>query len=78
MFKVLDKLHLSNMYCITVEGDTRLLKNGVKLIDEKGNTSEIETVAMSNYQNIEDYKKYAELVLHGDIENIGTTLFLNV
>lgn len=45
------------MYCITVEGDTQLLKNGVKLIDEKGNTSEIETVAMSNYQNIEDYKK---------------------
>jgi hypothetical protein len=66
------------MYCIAVEGDTQLLKNGVKLIDEKGNTSEIETVAMSNYQNIEDYKKYAELVLHGDIENIGTTLFLNV
>ena len=51
MFKVLDKLHLSNMYCITVEGDTQLLKNGVKLIDEKGNTSEIETDRKSTRLN---------------------------
>ena len=37
MFKVLDKLHIGNMYCIAIEGDTTLLKNGLMLIDEKGN-----------------------------------------
>lgn len=77
-FKVLDKLHIGNMYCVAVEGDTQLLKNGLMLIDEKGNTFEIKTVAMTNYNNIKDYKKYAHLVLHGDIENIGTILFINV
>ena len=79
MFKVLDKLHLGkNMYCVSVEGDIQRLKNGLKLVDEKGNTFEIETVAMTDYQNIEDYKNHAELVLFGDIENIGKNLFLNV
>lgn len=78
MLKVLDKFYLGNRYCVSVEGDIRLLKNGIKLVDEKRNTFEIETVAMSNYQSIEDYRKYAELVLVGDIENMGENLFLNV
>lgn len=77
MFKVLDKLRLGNMYCVSVEGDIQFLKNGIKLIDEKRNIYEIETVAISDYQNIEDYDKHAELVLCGDIENIGETLFLS-
>jgi len=75
MFKVLDKLRLGNMYCVSVEGDIKLLKNGIKLIDQKKNIFKIETVAMSHYQNIEDYNKHAELELCGDIENIGETLF---
>ena len=37
VFKVLDKLCLPNNYCVSVEGDTQLLRNGLKLIDEKGN-----------------------------------------
>lgn len=78
MLKVLDKLHLGNMYCVSVEGDIRLLKNGIKLVDEKGNTFEIETVAMSDYQSVEYYRKHAELVLVGDIENMGENLFLEV
>lgn len=78
MFKVLDKLHVGNMYCVSVEGDIQQLKNGLKLIDEKGNMFESETVAMSDYQNMEDYKKHANLVLFGDIEKMGKNLFLNV
>lgn len=78
MFKVLDKLKMGKKYCISVEGEIQFLKNGIKLVDEKGNTFEIETVAMSDYQNIEDLKKRAELVLVGDIERMGDNLFLNV
>lgn len=78
MLKVLDKLHVGNRYCVSGEGDIQQLKNGLKLIDEKGNMFEIETVAMSDYQNIEDYKKHANLVLFGDIEKMGKNLFLNV
>ena len=77
MFKVLDKLRVSDMYSILVEGDTSLLANGLKLIDEKGNVFEIETVGMTKYQNVDDYKKYANIVLCGDVENIGETLFLS-
>ena len=77
MFKVLDKLCVSDMYSILVEGDTSLLANGLKLIDEKGNVFEIETVGMTKYQKIDDYKKYANIVLCGDVENIGETLFLS-
>ena len=35
MFKVLDKLQVGDIYCISIEGDIQLLKNGLKLIDEK-------------------------------------------
>lgn len=77
MFKVLDKLQVGMVYCVSVKGNTQFLKNGLKLIDEKGNTFEIITVAISHYQNMEDYKKYAEIILNGDIENMGDVLFLN-
>ena len=77
MFKVLDKLRVSDMYSILVEGDTSLLANGLKLIDEIGNVFEIETVGMTKYHNVDDYKKYANIVLCGDVENIGETLFLS-
>ena len=66
------------MSCVSVEGDIQQLKNGLKLIDEKGNMFDIETVAMSDYHNIEDYKKHAELVLIGDIENMGKNVFFSV
>ena len=36
---------------------------------------EVETVGMPHYQNIEEYKKHAEIVLDGDVENMGDTLF---
>lgn len=77
MFKVLDKLCLPDIKCVLIEGNTEHLSKGLKLIDEKGNTFEIETVGMTKYQNVDDYKKYADVVLCGDIENIGTTLFFN-
>ena len=78
MFKVIDKLRLSAIYCVSIEGDVQLLRKGLKLVDEKGNIFEIETVGMTKYQNIEDFKKYADVVLCGDVENIGTTLFLDM
>ena len=76
VFKVLDKLRVGNTYCVSIEGDMQLLKKGLKLSDEKGNMYEVETVGMSNYQNIKDYKKRADIVLSGDVENMDDTLFL--
>lgn len=74
VFKVLDKLCLPDFYCVSVEGDTQLLRKGLKLIDEKGNIFAVETVAMTEYRNIESYKRYADIVLSGNIKNLGTTL----
>lgn len=75
MFKVLDKLCLPNIHCVSVEGDIKILEKGVKLLDEKGNIFEIESVGMTEHRNIEDYTKYADVVLCGDVENIGTMLY---
>lgn len=48
----------------------------LELIDENGNVFKIETVGMVHYRNIEDYKKIAELVLSGNVEEIGEILHL--
>lgn len=77
MLKVLGKLLVGNVYCVSVEGNIQFIKNGIKLIDEKGSEFEIRTVAMPHYKNTEDYKYCAELVLSGDVENIGKVLYLN-
>lgn len=76
MFKVIDKLCVGNKYCVSIEGDIKLLQNGLNLTDEKGNIFQIASVAMSKYQNVKEYARYAELVLNGNVENIGNTLFL--
>ena len=76
MFKVLNKLLVGSMYCISVEGDVLLLKNGLMLTDEKENIFKIETVAMPHYQNVDDLRTYAVLVLIGNVENIGEYLYL--
>ena len=77
MYKVLGKLRIGNKYGISLEGDSGLLKKGLELIDEKGNVYEIETIGMTHYKNVEDFHKYAEVMLCGNVENIGETLFLN-
>lgn len=77
MFKVLNKLFVGSMYCVSVEGDTLFLKNGLILTDEKENIFKIETVAMPHYQNVEDLRNYAELVLIGNVENIGEYLYIS-
>lgn len=76
MFKILDRLCIGGINIVSVEGDTLLLKNGLKLIDEKGNIYEIDTVGMPHYKNLKDNRMHAELVLKGDIEKIGNTLKL--
>lgn len=35
MFKVLNKLPVGSKYCVSVEGDMSLIKNGLILKDEK-------------------------------------------
>lgn len=75
-YKVLSKLRVNNIYCVSVEGDTSLLKNGLLLKDEKDNFFKIETVAMTHYQMVDDFCKYAELVLDGDVDHIGKKLFI--
>lgn len=75
MFKVLDRLSLpNNIHCVSIEGDIKFLKIGLKLLDEKGNIFEIESVGMTHFRNMEDLAKYADVVLCGDVENIGTML----
>lgn len=63
-----------NLHCISVEGNVDLLKNGLKLTDEKGNEFIIKSIGMPHYHNPEDCKMHAELILNGDIVNIGVTL----
>lgn len=75
MFKVLDKLPVGNIFCVSVEGDVGSLKNGLKLTDEKGNKFEVQTIGMTHYRNVEDRFRYADIVLSGDVENIGETLY---
>lgn len=77
MLVILDKLKIGKLQCISVEGDISFLKNGIKLHDENGNIFEVETVAMTHYKNINNYKRHAELVLRGDVETIGKILFIN-
>lgn len=77
MFRVLDIFHTPNCTCVSIEGDMRLLKNGVLLTDEKGNVFQVESVAMSKYHNIEDMHRRSEVVLRGNIEEIGTSLYIH-
>lgn len=74
MYKIMQKFQVTNKYCISVEGDTKFLKKGIKVKDEKGNIFIIESIGMVNYKNIDDYKKYAELFLIGDVKSIGKSL----
>ena len=74
MFRILQKFKIADRYCISVEGDSQLLKNGIKLKDEKGNVFIIESIGMVSYKNVNDYKRYAELFLIGDLKNIGERL----
>lgn len=69
---------VGNIYCVSVDGNISLLKNGLILTDEKENFFKIETVAMTHYQNVNDFLHYAELVLSGDMENIGEYLYITV
>lgn len=74
MYKVLKKYRVGNKYCVSVEGESKLLRNGINLRDEKGNLFTIESIGMVKYEDIKDYKKYAEMVLMGEVENIGEIL----
>lgn len=65
------------MYCVSIEGNTTLLKNGLELIDEKGNVFKIKTIAMSHYKKVKNYRRFAELVLSGNVEEIGEILYFN-
>lgn len=75
MFKVLGKLPVGNIFCVSVEGDAGVLKNGLKLTGEKGNKFEVQTIGMTHYRNVEDRFHYANIVLSGDVENIGKALY---
>ena len=59
---------------VFVEGDTSFLKNGINLQDENGNIFILETVGMTKFEKVSDYKRYAVLLLAGDTENIGKKL----
>jgi hypothetical protein len=74
MYKVVYKFKIADRWCVDVEGDTQYLKNGIKLKDEKGNVFVIQSIAIVDHKNMEYYKKYALLLLIGEIENIGKNL----
>ena len=70
------KLKVGDLYCISVEGNIQLLRNGLQLQDEQGNTYTIETVGMSHYHAIQDYEKYAEICIRDNGEKIGDRLWI--
>jgi hypothetical protein len=74
MYKVSSTFKIGDKYCVSVEGDAKVLKNGIKLCDEKGNNYIIESIGMAKYENIRDYERNAELILKGNIEDIGKSL----
>ena len=76
MYIIQQKFKIADKYCISVEGDAQLLKNGIRLADEKGNIFIIESIGMVNYRNIQDCKRHIELFLKGDINNIGESLMI--
>lgn len=76
MYVVRQLFKIADRYCVSVEGDSQQLKNGIKLKDEKGNIFIIESIGMINYKNINDYKRYAELLLTGDVTSIGERLVI--
>lgn len=79
MYKVIDKLNLpNNRHCISIEGDIGLLDIGREFFDEKGNIFIIELIGMTHYTNFEDSKKYADVVLCGDIEKLHTGTILTI
>ena len=49
MFKVLDVFQIGKILSVTLEGDSGLLKNGVRLKDENGNVIVVNTVAMAHF-----------------------------
>lgn len=74
MYKVVYKFKIADRWCVDVEGDTQYLKNGIILKDEKGNIFVVQSIGMVEYQNIENYKKYAVLLVTGKVEDIGKNL----
>lgn len=76
VFYVRGKLKVGDLYCISVEGNVQLLRNGLQLQDEQGNTYTIETVGMPHYQSLQDHRKYAEICIRDDVEQIGSKLFI--
>lgn len=74
MYRILELFQIDHMYCVSIEGDISLLKNGIKLRDENGNDFIIESIGMTNYKSIKDYEKHAELFLKGNVDNIGRNL----
>ncbi len=76
MYEVIQKFQIANKYCIFVKGNPEFLKKEMQLEDEKGNIFIIESIGMVHYKNIGDYQKYAELLLIGNIENIGKNLII--
>lgn len=76
MYRVLQKFQAGNKYCVSLQGDAMLLKNGLRLKDEMGNVFTIESIGMVHYKNIKDCERYVEVFLKGDIMNIGKHLRL--
>lgn len=76
MYNIIHKFKIANKLCIDVEGDTQYLKNGIILKDEKENIFVVQSIGMVDYQNIENYKKYAVLLVTGKVEDIGKTLII--
>ena len=57
MFIIRQKFNIADKYCISVEGDSQLLKNGMRLKDENGNIFVIESIGMVNYKILMTIKK---------------------
>ena len=64
MLKVLDVFPIGTMLSITIEGECKEIRNGSKLIDPTGNVIVVNSVAMTRYNNPEDFKKSTTVLVN--------------
>lgn len=74
MFKVVDVFRIGDRMSVTLEGKCESLKNGSRLVDDKGNPVNVISVGTTRHENPSDITRYTTiLVAPCEIEK-GSTL----
>ena len=63
MFKVVDVFKIGDRMSVTLDGRCEALKNGSKLIDDKGNPIDVISVGTTRHENPSDIAKYTTILV---------------